>query len=86
MIVSSTVGVIAPCAIWDSLSYGIAKLMNVSERGILTTDAVWFTVVLTPFATPRFSAGTRPIIELALGDAKRPLPTPTHAKPTIRAV
>ena len=48
--------------------------------------AVWKIVVLTPFATPRFDGGTGPMIELELGEMKRPLPMPKITRARVIVV
>ena len=66
--------------IWESLSYGITNVMSNRENGTLRTFAVWLRVILIPFATPRFSAGTEPITELTLGGANSAVPKPNSNK------
>src|SRR5271157_2475401 len=66
--------------IWESLLYGITNVMSSKENGTLITFPVWTSVALIPLATPRFSAGTEPIIELTLGEANKALPKPNSSR------
>src|SRR5271157_5293260 len=68
--------------IWESLSYGITSVMSSKENGTLRTPPVWLRVILIPFATPRFSAGTEPITELMLGEANKAIPQPNSKRLT----
>ena len=44
------------------------------------TLPVWLMVILMPLATPRFSGGTEPMIELVLGEANIAIPKPNRIK------
>ena len=83
--VSPAVKLLVPPEIWASRLKGIPNVMKVKERGKLTTMAVWTIVVRSPFATPLFSADIGLIIELALGEMKRPLPIPEAIRPNVMA-
>lgn len=74
-----------PLEICASRLYGIPSVMKVKHRGKLTTIPVWTIVVLTPFATPRLVAEMGPIIELALGEMKNPLPIPEAIRARVIA-
>jgi len=60
----------------ESLSYGITNVISSKENGTLRTFPVAVRVILIPLATPRFSAGTEPIIELELGETNSAIPKP----------
>jgi hypothetical protein len=64
----------------ESLSYGITSVISSKEKGTLRTFPVWSRVILIPFATPRFSAGTEPMIELVLGGINKALPAPNSSR------
>ena len=66
--------------ILESRSYGITSVISNKENGTLRTPAVWLMVILIPFAIPRFSAGTEPIIELTLGEANNAIPKPNNSR------
>ena len=66
--------------ITESLSYGITSDISSKDNGTLKTLAVWFNVSLIPFATPRFSGGTEPMIELTFGAANNAVPKPINNK------
>jgi hypothetical protein len=60
--------------------YGITNVISSSEKGTLRTPAVWLMVFLIPLATPRFSAGTEPMIALVLAGANNAKPKPNKTK------
>ena len=64
----------------ESLSYGITRVISSKEKGTLSTPPVILSVILMPLATPRFSAGTEPIIELVLGDMNSARPKPNKIR------
>ena len=54
--------------------------MSSRDNGTLRTLPVILRVILTPLATPRFSAGTELITELVLGEANSDLPKPNNIR------
>ena len=58
----------------------MTNVINSKENGTLKTLAVELRVILIPLAIPRFSAGTEPITELVLGEAKSATPTPSRSR------
>lgn len=58
----------------------MTSVISNKENGTLITPPVITRVILIPLATPRFSDGTEPIIELMLGGPNSAAPKPNKTR------